>query len=182
MRHDGMRDHRHSQQLQAMNRSLAERVIQRRQDGRERIHEERRRQRECDEGRKGAHPARADHAQRKAELAARGPGKQLAQRQQMRETRVVDPAAAFDQLAPEIAEMRDRPAERGDAEFQKRPPHLADATIPAVRVLEEKRSRPPVYTPPIKGATAYVVNRRPERSARSADRIRAISRSSDVWL
>ncbi len=71
-------------------------------------------------------PARTDQPERESELTARGSRQELAQRQQMREARFVEPAAFFDELAAEITEMRHRPTERGNAELQERAPDLAD--------------------------------------------------------
>jgi hypothetical protein len=44
-------------------------------------------------------------------LAARGAGKELAEREQLRELALADPGAALDEFAPVVAEVRDRAAE-----------------------------------------------------------------------
>jgi NAD(P)-dependent dehydrogenase (short-subunit alcohol dehydrogenase family) len=61
----------------------------------------------------------AQHADRDRDLAARGPGQKLAQRDDVGEGRLVEPFAPCDELAAVIAEMCDRAAERGQAEPQE---------------------------------------------------------------
>ena len=57
-------------------------------------------------------------------LAARRTGQELAQRDDVGEDRLVEPAAALDELGPVIAEMRHRPAERGQPQPKKDAQHL----------------------------------------------------------
>jgi hypothetical protein len=56
-------------------------------------------------------------SERKADLAACRPGQELTKRYEIGIAGLVDPSAAHHQLIPEVAEMRDRTAERGEAEF-----------------------------------------------------------------
>src|SRR5439155_26508683 len=79
----------------------------------------RRRQRESQESRDCAAPARAQEAEAESELAARRSGQELTKREQLRVLAVVDPAAPLDELAPEIREVSDRTAERGETELKK---------------------------------------------------------------
>ena len=65
-------------------------------------------------GKPGAGQADAD-----ADLAARRTRQELAQRHEVGIGRLVEPAAALDELLPKVAEMRDRSAERGEPEPQE---------------------------------------------------------------
>src|SRR5262249_55472397 len=70
----------------------------------------------------GAQQAGAD-----ADLARRRPRQELAERDEIDIGALVEPAAALDELGVKIAEMRDRPAERGQAELEKDREHLRPA-------------------------------------------------------
>jgi hypothetical protein len=50
----------------------------------------------------------------------------VAQRDEVCELCVVEPAAAFDELVAEVADMRDRPTETGAAETQKHQEEIAE--------------------------------------------------------
>ena len=63
-----------------------------------------------------AEQARAHDAERDAHLAAGRAGQELAQRDEIGVVRLIDPAPPDDVLLAEIPEMRDRPAERREAE------------------------------------------------------------------
>ena len=63
--------------------------------------------------------ARTQRAERDRDLAARRPRQELAERDDIDVTGLVEPAAALDQFSPEIAQMRYRAAEAGAAEPQK---------------------------------------------------------------
>jgi hypothetical protein len=71
------------------------------------------RQREADPRRHGSDIARAQEADGDADLARGRPGQELAEPDQIGEALVVEPAPPVHELLAEIAEMRDRPAERG---------------------------------------------------------------------
>jgi hypothetical protein len=92
---------------------------------REHDQREGRRQGEAAPRRHAAQPAGARQAEAHADLAARRPGKELAQRHQVREAAVVEPATALHELGAEVAQVRHRPAEGGQAEFQERAQHFA---------------------------------------------------------
>ena len=66
-----------------------------------------------------AAPSAPGKTQREADLAAGGSGQELTERDQVGETVFADPMPAHHELAAEIAQMRDGPAERGQAQAQK---------------------------------------------------------------
>jgi len=68
----------------------------------------------------------AENAERKADLAGGRPRQKLAQRNQVRISRLIEPFAPHHQLIAKISEMRDRAAEGGQAQFQERHEDLAD--------------------------------------------------------
>ena len=70
-------------------------------------------------GRERARQAGAQQADRDADLAAGRAGQELAERDDIGIGCLVEPAAARDELVAEIAEMRDRAAEGGQAEPQE---------------------------------------------------------------
>ena len=53
-----------------------------------------------------------------------GPGSDLAERHEVGERGLVEPATALDVLPPEVAEVGDRAAERGQAEPERHPEDL----------------------------------------------------------
>jgi hypothetical protein len=86
---------------------------------REQDHDQRGRQREPGEG--GQRPAVAvpGKADRHADLAAGGARQELAQRDQIGVRALAEPAPVGDEFLAEITQMRDRAAERGQAQAQK---------------------------------------------------------------
>ena len=77
---------------------------------------QRRRHREADPSRERARHARPQHADDDADLAACWSRQELAQRDDIGVVRLIEPAAALDELGAEEPEMRDRPAEAGQPE------------------------------------------------------------------
>jgi len=67
---------------------------------------------------------RAQYADADAGLTARRAREKLAERDDVGVGRLVEPAAPLDKLGSEIAEMRNRPAERGQPQPQKDAQHL----------------------------------------------------------
>jgi hypothetical protein len=80
---------------------------------------QRRRQGEPDPRRQSAEPTGSAQPERHAHLAAGRPRQELAERDQVGVAAIVQPAAPLDKLAAEIAQMRDRPAERREAKPDK---------------------------------------------------------------
>src|SRR5262249_30276583 len=67
--------------------------------------------REGDPGREAAEVAGAHKAEREPDLAAGGPPQELAERDKVCVSLLAEPAAANDELLPEIADVSDRAAE-----------------------------------------------------------------------
>jgi len=86
---------------------------------------ERRWQGEGGPGGEGAEPAASHEAEGKSDFAAAWARQKLAQRDQIGIRRLIQPAAANDELFPEVADVGDRSAERGQAEFGECRQHLA---------------------------------------------------------
>ncbi len=59
----------------------------------------------------------AQDADREADLAGSRSGQELAERNDIGIAAFAQPFPALDEFAPEVTEMRDRPAERGEAQF-----------------------------------------------------------------
>lgn len=55
-----------------------------------------------------------------------GPGRNWQKGEQLRKLTLAEPGAAFDELAPEVAKVRDRAAERGQPELEERSEHFHD--------------------------------------------------------
>ena len=108
-----------SHELEAVQQSLPCRSGQRASAIGEDRQRDRRRQRESGPGGKSADIARPQEPDREARLAACRAWKELAEPQSVSEGALVEPAALDDELVAEIAEMRDRPAERREAELEK---------------------------------------------------------------
>ncbi len=106
-----MRHHCHGYQFQAVDGALSPRPGEVTSHRCKSKKQHRRRQREADEGDDRASPAGAQQAEREAELAAGRPRQKLAQRRQLSEVLFIEPAAASDDFAVELAQMGDRPAE-----------------------------------------------------------------------
>jgi len=61
-------------------------------------------------------------------LAARGPGQELAERDDVGVSRFIDPFAALNEFGAEIRQMRDRSAEARQSEAQEHPEHFQKGT------------------------------------------------------
>ena len=75
-------------------------------------------------GRERSRKPGAVEADADADLAAGWPRQELAQRHQVRIGGLVEPMTAGHELLPEVAEMGDRPAERGEPQPQERDEHF----------------------------------------------------------
>ena len=95
---------------------------------REQRQRQRRRQREPQPARHPAQQPGPQDPEPDPDLRAGRAGQELAERDQVGERRLVDPATPRDVLGPEVADVRDRPAERGQSEPQRDPEHLERRT------------------------------------------------------
>ena len=121
---DRLRDDGDGHHLEPMDHAGADRALE---DGGaigEGEQDQSRGQGECRPGGERAERAAAQETERESDLARGGTGQELAERDQIGIARVVDPAPAHDQLVAKIAEIRDRPAERGEPELQECQEHL----------------------------------------------------------
>jgi len=98
-------------------------------------HRDRRRHGEPKPGGKSSRQTGPQRAEGDADLAARRAGEELTKRDDIDVSRFIQPFAALDEFPPEIAKMRDRPAEARKPEPQKDEQHFEER--PASR-------RPPV--------------------------------------
>lgn len=116
---DGLRDHRDRYDAKPVQRTGFDRCARCVNAEREQHHQQRGRHREAEPG--GEHPgiAGAREADRHPDLAARGPRQELAQPDEIRIRALGEPAAPRDEFGAEVAEMRDRAAERREAEPQE---------------------------------------------------------------
>ena len=114
-----LRDNGDRHQLEPMQQALACGPVKRARPIRDERHRDRRRQGEAGPGRQRAGIACAHEADGEPDLAARGPRQELAKRYQIAERPLVEPAAFQHERVAEVAQMRDRPAETGQAEFQE---------------------------------------------------------------
>jgi hypothetical protein len=96
-----------------------------RQHSGEGSHQERRRRRESQESGQRSRPASPQHPQSEAQLTARRPRQQLAQRKQLCIGLLAQPPAPLDQLAVKVPEVRDRTAEGCEPESQEDEEDLA---------------------------------------------------------
>src|SRR6516225_6795577 len=87
-------------------------------------HQDRRRQGEASPSSQRPAIAGADQPDGESGLAGRWARQELAQRDQIDEGLLAQPTAANDKLLAEIADMRDRTAERTDAELEEGPEHF----------------------------------------------------------
>ncbi len=126
---DGLRDNGHSNHLEPVDQPGADRAL----EGGRAVGEQHQKQGggegERGPGGEGPERAAAHQAERKPDLAARRTGKKLAEGDEIGITRLVDPFSARDQLVPEVSEMRDRAAKRGQAEFQEGGEDLAGGSF-----------------------------------------------------
>ena len=93
-------------------------------DERQRRHRQRGREREPDPRREPAEAAGTARPDRDPELARRRSGQEARERDELGEVALVEPGATLDVLGPEVPDVRDGPAERGDAEAPRHPQHL----------------------------------------------------------
>ncbi len=97
-------------------------------------------QSEADPGCKPARNARPPRPDGDAQLAAGRTRQELAEGHQVREALLVEPATALDVLPSEVPDVRDRPAERGQPQPQRR---REDLRHRAGRIRCRRRSRRP---------------------------------------
>ncbi|KFC71405.1 hypothetical protein FF80_00599 [Devosia sp. LC5] len=114
LRHHGNRD-----DLEPMQHTLRHRPFQRARPQGEQHQQDRRWQGKGRPGRQRTERSATPQPQRKADLARCRPRQELAQRYKIAIALLVDPAAAGNQFIAKIAEMGNRPAERGQTELQK---------------------------------------------------------------
>jgi hypothetical protein len=112
-----------------MKQSGSERTAKRGRAKGEQHERDGRRQRESGPCREATKISGAHQPDGKADLTARRPGQELAQRDQIGIGLFVEPAAARDELVTEISDMRDRPAERAQAKLEKDQQNLEASTF-----------------------------------------------------
>src|SRR5690606_6563955 len=86
------------------------------------------------------------------QLAARRPRQELADRDELREPRLVQPAAPLHELRAQIAKVRHRAAERGQAQLEEGTEDLAGAGAGRtfdVRIGRRHAARGPGWTGPV---------------------------------
>jgi len=69
------------------------------------------------------------HAQTDPDLRTRRTGQKLAERHEVGVTLSAQPSPTFDQLVVKVAEVRDRPTERGQSEAGKNRQHLEKTSL-----------------------------------------------------
>ena len=126
---DGKRHDRHRGDLQSVQPAAAQRVAGCRKSIGEHDQRESRWKREGGPGGKCAGIARPQQTDRDSDLAGGGTRQELAQRNQIGVSLLLEPFAAFDELVAEIAEMGDGTAERRQAQLQKDREDLAGAAL-----------------------------------------------------
>jgi hypothetical protein len=82
------------------------------------------------------------HPEGEHHLARRRPGQELTQRDQLGVAAIVEPGPALDELGPQVAEVRDRSAERQAAEAQERQSQLTEPGPLRSVVVGVARHRP----------------------------------------
>ena len=118
-REHGLGDNRDRGELEAVDPTGARQVDPRREEPEQ--HEgDRGRQGEPEPGDQPAEHPRPAGPDGDPELAAGGSREQLAERHEVRVRRLVEPAPAIDVFTPEVADMGDRAAERGEPETERR--------------------------------------------------------------
>ena len=118
-------------------------------------HRDGRGKREAQPGRERATIARAHQANREPDLAARRAGQELAERNEIGEGAFVEPAALDDEGAPEVAQMRDGPAEARQAESEEDAQHFEGGAGPFSTRIIPHRSGHPLRTTPLRGTTGH---------------------------
>jgi len=116
-----MRHHGNGRQLEAVQQRLPVGAGKDRAERGEGKQEQCGRQGKGTECRECTAPTGPQQSDRKAELAARRSRQELAGRQHLRIARFIHPVTALDKLAMEIAQVRDRSAEAGQAKPEKHP-------------------------------------------------------------
>jgi hypothetical protein len=91
---------------------------------------ERRRHGEAEPCRKSARQTGAQHAENDADLTARRPGQELAERDDIATGRFIEPLAALHEFGAEITQMRYRPAEARHPEPKEHPKHFQKGATP----------------------------------------------------
>ena len=82
-------------------------------------------------GREGARQAGPHDADRDPHLATGRPREELTERDEIRVRVLGEPLPLAHVLVAEVAEVRDRPAERGEAEARRHPEHLEHRALRA---------------------------------------------------
>ena len=109
---DRLRNDRHGHEFQVVQKSLGHRPGKGRRGQREGQQDQRGRHREGEPRDHAAQQAiAAQHAERKPDLAGSRPRHELAQRDKIDVSGLIDPFPSNDEFVTEIAQMRDRPAE-----------------------------------------------------------------------
>ena len=119
IRHLHLRHHRDRHDLQPMQPAASRDVAQLLHLVSEHDHRDRGGSGKTEPGEERAGQTRPHQTQRNADLAARGPGQELAQRDEVGVGAVVEPPPPLHVLRAEVAEVRDRAAERGQSEAQR---------------------------------------------------------------
>ena len=114
LRHDGGGD-----RLQPLQHARRDRLLMGRDAIAEGQHDGRRGERETRPGRHRAGESRLREADADPHLAGGGPRQHLAERDEVGIGAILDPAPARDEGLAEIADMRDRPAERGQPQQEE---------------------------------------------------------------
>jgi hypothetical protein len=127
---DRLRDDGHRDQFQAVQNSFRDRAGEGRRTEREGEENDCRRHGEGEPRRQPAEQAvAAQNAEREADLAGSGPRQELAERNDISIAAFTEPFSPFDEFRPEVAEMRDRPAERCEAQFEERGENPGDGAF-----------------------------------------------------
>jgi hypothetical protein len=134
----GVADDNDGHQFQAVHRGDAQSLVQPRRPSREGEQQQRRGQGEGEDGRQRSGPAGTQETDGETHLAAGRPREQLADRQQLRELRLVEPAATMHEVVAEMAEMGDRAAKGSQPESQESAKNLGDAPRGRSRIAQPR--------------------------------------------
>jgi hypothetical protein len=117
---DRLRHHGDRNELETVEHAFGEWAGERRRTEREGEENDRRRH---GEGEPRSQPAKqavaVQDAEREADLAGSRPRQELTERNDVGVAALAQPFPALDEFGPEVAEMRDRPAERCEAQFEE---------------------------------------------------------------
>ena len=128
---DGLTDDRDSDELEAVQETFRDGSGECGRAHREGKQDQGRGHGEGEPRRKAAQKAIAtENAEAKADLAGGRSRQKLAERDQVRIGRLVEPFAPHDEFIPIVSEMSDRTAKGGQAQFQERRKDLTDRPIP----------------------------------------------------